>query len=129
MVIGEADAPGFATLFDNDVANGRRIDLMNSDARAAFGRGLLLQAIRAEGATMPTGFDREGVATPGFRTPPRRAKGRRGPGKARAGGTADRRPHRRSDGADEATGTATAAETASSATGDAGHARPTGLTG
>ncbi|MCH8091623.1 MAG: hypothetical protein IIC57_04675, partial [Proteobacteria bacterium] len=52
LVMGEVDAPGFATLFDNDVANGRRIDLMNSDARATFGRGLLLQAIRAEGATM-----------------------------------------------------------------------------
>ncbi|MCH8092005.1 MAG: hypothetical protein IIC57_06640 [Proteobacteria bacterium] len=69
LVIGEANAPGFATLFDNAVADGRRIDLMNSDARAAFGRGLLLQAIRAEGATMPTGFDREGVAAPGFRNP------------------------------------------------------------
>ncbi len=44
MVAGEVDGPGFATLFDNDVANGRRIEEMNSDARAAFGRGLLLQA-------------------------------------------------------------------------------------
>ncbi|MCH7544337.1 MAG: hypothetical protein IIB65_11950, partial [Proteobacteria bacterium] len=69
MVIGEANAPGFATLFDNAVADGRRIDLMNSDARAAFGRGLLLQAIRAEGATMPPGFDREGVSAPGLRNP------------------------------------------------------------
>jgi len=66
LVIGEADAPGFTTLFDNDVADGRRIEEMNSDARAEFGRGLILQAIRAEGATMPSGFDREGVAAPGF---------------------------------------------------------------
>ena len=69
MVMGEVDAPGFATLFDNDDANGRRIEEMNSDARAAFGRGLILQAIRAEGSTMPSGFDKEGVAAPGFRTP------------------------------------------------------------
>ena len=69
MVMGEADARGFTTLFDNDVAGGRRIDLMNSDARADFGRGLLLRAIRAEGATIPSGFDREGVAAPGSRTP------------------------------------------------------------
>ncbi len=69
MVMGEVNSPGFTTLFDNDVANGRRIDLMNSDARAAFGRSLLLRAIRAEGATMPTGFGREDVAAPGFGTP------------------------------------------------------------
>ncbi|MCH9051812.1 MAG: hypothetical protein IIA72_12120 [Proteobacteria bacterium] len=69
LVAGEADAPGFTTLFDNDAGGGRRIDLMNSDARADFGRNLLLRAIRAEGATMPSGFDREGVAVPGFRNP------------------------------------------------------------
>ena len=34
-----------------------------------FGRGLILRAIRAEGATMPTGFDREGMAAAWFRTP------------------------------------------------------------
>ncbi len=67
MVAGEA--PGFATMFQNAAADGQRIDLMNSDARADFGRNLLLRAIRAEGATMPSGFDREGVAAPGSRTP------------------------------------------------------------
>ena len=58
---------------------------MNSDARADFGRGLLLQAIRAEGATMPSGFDREGVAAPGFRNPlaaPRAEGDRARPGPA-----------------------------------------------
>ncbi len=69
MVMGEADAPDFTTLFQDAVAAGRRIDLMNSDARAAFGRGLLLRAISAEGATMPTGLGREGVGAPGFRNP------------------------------------------------------------
>ncbi len=69
MVMGEADAADFTTLFQNAAGGGERIDLMNSDARADFGRNLLLQAIRAEGATMPSGFDREGVAAPGFRTP------------------------------------------------------------
>ena len=69
MVMGEVDAPGFATLFQNAAGGGRRIDLMNSDARAAFGRGLLLQAIRAEGATMPSGFDREDKGAAGFRNP------------------------------------------------------------
>ncbi len=69
MVMGEADAHGFATLFDNDVAGGRRIDLMNTDARAAFGRGLLLRAIRAESFTMPTGFGREDVGAARFRNP------------------------------------------------------------
>ena len=65
----EAAAPTFATLFQNAAADGRRIEEMNSDARAAFGRGLLLRAIRAEGATMPSGFDREGESAAGFRTP------------------------------------------------------------
>ena len=63
-----SEAPGFATLFQNAAADGERIDLMNSDARAEFGRGLLLRAIRAEGATMPSGFDREGVGAAGSRT-------------------------------------------------------------
>ena len=84
MVMGEADAPGplraalggtgapprgFATLFQDAIADGRRIDLMNSDARAAFGRGLLLRAIRAESFTMPTGLGREDVGAARFRTP------------------------------------------------------------
>ncbi len=69
IVVGETDARGFTTLFQNAIAGGRRIDLMNSDARAAFGRGLLLRAIRAEGATMPTGFGREGVGAARFRNP------------------------------------------------------------
>ncbi|MCZ6482094.1 MAG: hypothetical protein O6757_02445 [Alphaproteobacteria bacterium] len=84
MVMGETDAPGplraalggtgaslpsFATLFQDAIAGGRRIDLMNSDARAAFGRGLLLRAIRAESFTMPTGFGREGVGAARFRNP------------------------------------------------------------
>ena len=64
-----SEAPGFATLFQNAAADGERIDLMNSDARADFGCGLLLQAIRAKGATMPSGFDREGVGAAGSRTP------------------------------------------------------------
>ena len=102
---------------------------MNSDARAAFGRGLLLQAIRAEGAAMPPGFDREGVSAPGLRNPLGAAKGRRGPGKVRAGGTGDRAGHRRSQGTAKTANAATAAEPASTATGDAGHARPTGFTG
>ncbi len=79
--MGEADARGFTTLFQNAAAGGERIDLMNSDARASFGRNLLLRAIRAEGATMPPSFDREGVAAPGFRTPlaAPRAEGDRSP--------------------------------------------------
>ena len=123
MVMGEADARGFTTLFDNDVAGGRRIDLMNSDARADFGRGLLLRAIRAEGATMPVGLRQGGCGSARVPNPPCHAKDRRGPGKVRAGGAADRPTHRRSQGA------ATAAETVSTATGDTSHARPTGLTG
>ncbi len=69
MVMGETQAPGFTTLFQNAVAAGRRIDLMNSDARAAFGRGLLLRAIRAESFTMPTGLGREDVGAARFRNP------------------------------------------------------------
>ena len=129
MVMGEADAAGFTTLFQNAAADGQRIDLMNSDARAAFGRGLLLQAIKGEGFTMPTGFGREDGGAAWFRNPLGAPRTEGDP--ARSGPAEQETAQRSGDpkAPSKPPAPRTAAETASSTTGAASHARQTGLTG